>query len=251
MHVDLFFPLRRHSIVPGASGPAQPLCDEIHNEIIRLADSIQAVENPEFPPAEAADRWLDRLSPESPTVWELGDVLKASVLYCQTFATHLIRSGNLGLATQFDGFANQFNFLRKELLATAKSQQINDSADLLAVTVGGGEGREEVRSAGSERAVRALTGKDALLRSWQEVDIRFTSDNRIQITAGTHRESLNYAEFGCEDRRSKTPTLAWATTSLAGRSRRYDSTKSEWTRGGEVRKANGRDSQYLAHPLQT
>jgi hypothetical protein len=112
VHVDLFFPLRRHSIVPGANGPSAALCDKLRDQIVRIADRIQAVENPEFPPAEAADRWLDRLSPDSPAVWELGHVLDASIQHCQTYATYLIRAGNPLLAAQFDGFANQFGAVR-------------------------------------------------------------------------------------------------------------------------------------------
>ena len=51
---------------------------------------------------------------------------------------------------------------------------------------------------------------------WDEVEIRFLSDERVQITAGQHTESRNYAEFGFEDGRSKTPNLAWvALRSLA------------------------------------
>jgi hypothetical protein len=114
IHVDLFFPMRRHTIIPGANGPVPAVCDEIRDEIVRIADRIQAIENPDFSPAEAADRWLDRLSPVSPIVWELRDVLNASVLYCQTFGTYLIRSGNGEMAARFDAFALQFDILRKE-----------------------------------------------------------------------------------------------------------------------------------------
>ena len=150
------------------------------------------------------------MSPESPAVWELRDVLDASVLYCQTFATYLIRAGNPGRATQFDDFANQFDALRMELPAIARHPEANSMEPQLTVP-GGHEGREDIKSAASEKALTVPTGKDAPLHGWADVDIRFTSDNRVQVTVGTHSDSLNYAEFGFEDRRSKTPALAWVT----------------------------------------
>jgi hypothetical protein len=51
-------------------------------------------------------------------------------------------------------------------------------------------------------------------RDWQEVEIRFLSDERAQITFGDGTETRNYAEFGFEDRRTKKPNLAWVTLRL-------------------------------------
>jgi len=60
-------------------------------------------------------------------------------------------------------------------------------------------------------ALPLTTGKEAQVHSWEEVEIRFLSDERVQITAGKYTESRNYAEFGFEDGRSKTPNRAWCT----------------------------------------
>ncbi len=99
------------------------MCDEIRDEITRIADRIQAVENPDFPAAEAGDRWIDRLSPSGPAEWEIRKLLDSSVLYCRRFATHLIRSGNKELAAAFDNFAVAFDDLRNKYLAESQFSQ--------------------------------------------------------------------------------------------------------------------------------
>jgi len=48
-------------------------------------------------------------------------------------------------------------------------------------------------------------------QSWEGLAIRFLSDERVQLVVGDERETLNYAEFGFEDGRSKKPNLAWTT----------------------------------------
>jgi hypothetical protein len=48
------------------------------------------------------------------------------------------------------------------------------------------------------------------ISSWSELEIRFLSDERIELIVGSQRQTLNYAEFGLEDRRKKrTYKLAW------------------------------------------
>jgi hypothetical protein len=54
-------------------------------------------------------------------------------------------------------------------------------------------------------------GRDWQPKNWGEVEICFISDLRLQITVGAHTNSLNYGEFGLEDRRSRIPNLAWLT----------------------------------------
>jgi hypothetical protein len=54
------------------------------------------------------------------------------------------------------------------------------------------------------------------ISSWEEIEIRFLSEERVQIIAGSETTTLNYAEFGFEDGRSEKPNLAWiALRSLA------------------------------------
>jgi len=46
---------------------------------------------------------------------------------------------------------------------------------------------------------------------WDEVEIRFLSDERVQITTVGATETRNFAEFGFADGRSGKPNLAWIT----------------------------------------
>lgn len=47
--------------------------------------------------------------------------------------------------------------------------------------------------------------------SWQDIEIRFLSDHRVEIRTGPKIETRNYGEFGFEDRRSGKPIEAWIT----------------------------------------
>jgi hypothetical protein len=45
--------------------------------------------------------------------------------------------------------------------------------------------------------------------TWGDLTVRFTSDQRVQLTMGTQSETRNFAEMGCEDRRQELPDVAW------------------------------------------
>jgi hypothetical protein len=47
--------------------------------------------------------------------------------------------------------------------------------------------------------------------TWDEIEIAFLSEERVQIHHGASTETRNYTEFGFEDRRSGKPNLAWKT----------------------------------------
>jgi hypothetical protein len=52
------------------------------------------------------------------------------------------------------------------------------------------------------------------LSRWQDLEIRFLSDERVEVRAGERRETRNYAEMGFEDhrignQRTGNPTRAW------------------------------------------
>jgi hypothetical protein len=53
--------------------------------------------------------------------------------------------------------------------------------------------------------------KSARVAQWTEVEIRFLSDERVQLTTPSGTETRNYAEMGFEDGRTKKPTKAWDT----------------------------------------
>ena len=44
---------------------------------------------------------------------------------------------------------------------------------------------------------------------WEEIEISFISDERVQIRRGKKMETLNYAEFGFDDGRTGNPNQAW------------------------------------------
>jgi hypothetical protein len=86
-------------------------------------------------------------------------------------------------------------------------------------SIPGGKGRPEAQVAVvpvmTQRTSRFSEAPEVshepAVRDWGEVEIRFLSDERVQITVGKQRETRNYAEFGFEDGRSKRPNLAWIT----------------------------------------
>jgi len=71
----------------------------------------------------------------------------------------------------------------------------------------------------AEEAVKEPTQTEAAhsrppsfkLNDWQDLEIRFLSDERIHLNVDEFSETRNYAEFGFEDRRTKKPNLAWVT----------------------------------------
>jgi hypothetical protein len=51
--------------------------------------------------------------------------------------------------------------------------------------------------------------KAAAIAKWEDIEITFLSDERVQICNGGNRETRNYTEFGFEDGRSGKPNRAW------------------------------------------
>jgi hypothetical protein len=216
MHVDLSVPLLRHEIIAGPSGPGEPRSGTLRKEIIRLANRIQAAENPELPAAEAGDRWLDRLSIPPRSVWELRDVLTESEEFCTDLAIHLLRSGKRELSADFDTFAARFKALLAEYFPVPISPTVAEELAVAPPSLVGTSPEGRIKS-GTSLPLNLKAGPGttanpaAQARAWEEVEIRFLSDNRVQVTAGVQSEPLTYAEFGFEDGRSKTPILAWVT----------------------------------------
>ena len=46
---------------------------------------------------------------------------------------------------------------------------------------------------------------------WEQIEVTFLSDERVQIRNGKSIETRNYAEFGFQDGRSQNPNRAWET----------------------------------------
>ena len=76
---------------------------------------------------------------------------------------------------------------------------------------------EKVRAPLHERAAPVEAEKvRGPLAEWKDLEIRFLSEERVQVTTSTFRETRNYAELGFEDRRSGKPIMEWETfTKLA------------------------------------
>jgi hypothetical protein len=47
------------------------------------------------------------------------------------------------------------------------------------------------------------------IRAWEDIEIVFLCDERVDISDGISRETRNYAELGFADQRSGKPNLAW------------------------------------------
>jgi hypothetical protein len=56
-----------------------------------------------------------------------------------------------------------------------------------------------------------ITPMEGAAISWPQIQIAFLSDERVEICYGSSRETMNYAEFGFEDRRNGKPNRAWIT----------------------------------------
>ncbi|MGI8991528.1 MAG: hypothetical protein ACR2I2_18340 [Bryobacteraceae bacterium] len=69
--------------------------------------------------------------------------------------------------------------------------------------------------------------------AWTEIEIRFISDERVQIITSGATETRNYAEMGCADRRSGKPNVVWLTfrqlAELSGIVCRPNKPGDEWT----------------------
>lgn len=48
-------------------------------------------------------------------------------------------------------------------------------------------------------------------KSWQEIEITFLSDHRVEICLGSNRENYNYGDLSFQDRRSGKENRAWIT----------------------------------------
>ncbi|HYL39621.1 MAG TPA: hypothetical protein VEV17_27130 [Bryobacteraceae bacterium] len=55
----------------------------------------------------------------------------------------------------------------------------------------------------------AVTDTLPHLHAWSEIEIAFTSANRIQIRVGIQTESRNFEEMGFLNKKSGLPVLAW------------------------------------------
>jgi hypothetical protein len=62
-----------------------------------------------------------------------------------------------------------------------------------------------------ESAPMGVPGPIPQADKWEDIEILFLSDERVQITVGTHTETRNYDEMGFASKKSGAPVVAWAT----------------------------------------
>jgi hypothetical protein len=63
---------------------------------------------------------------------------------------------------------------------------------------------------------RATVNVGTHASDWPEIEIRFLSEERIQISVNDQLETRNYAEMGFRDRRNGKPNAAWALFKVLG-----------------------------------
>ncbi len=63
----------------------------------------------------------------------------------------------------------------------------------------------------AEPEVQQAESSLAAPKSWDEIEVAFLSDERVEICSGTTRQNCNYGELGFEDRRNGKPNRAWVT----------------------------------------
>lgn len=92
---------------------------------------------------------------------------------------------------------------------------------------------------------------------WEDIEISFLSDERVQITMGTQTETRNYAEMRLANKKNGTPVLAWntlRTMAQAGGVIKVASDSRKWAevekRMQEIRKVLRRQFGHTDDPLQ-
>jgi hypothetical protein len=107
---------------------------------------------------------------------------------------------------------------------------------------------------GTQNATGSL-GAFGKISAWEELEISFLSDERVQLTVGVHTETRNYAELGFDDGRNHKPNSAWETLrSLAEQGGTLEtSTASTWPkvekRIQEIRRVLRKHFAISADPL--
>jgi hypothetical protein len=99
--------------------------------------------------------------------------------------------------------------------------------------------------------------QSGMTKTWEDIEIVFLSDERVQISDGATSETYNYAELGFEDTRTGKPTLPWATSRVLAATQGIikDSTKTsgEWPdlekRIQIIRKLLRKHFQIAADPI--
>jgi hypothetical protein len=133
----------------------------------------------------------------------------------------------------------------------------------LARSAGGEQGGDAAAQAGDASVVEppACVAQGAAksatqARDWGDIEISFLSDERVQITVGTHTETRNYAEMGFASKLNGKPVLAWETLramAQAGGFTRVASNGRKWAdvekRMQEIRKVLRQQFGLSADPL--
>jgi hypothetical protein len=134
----------------------------------------------------------------------------------------------------------------------------------LARSAGGEQGGDAAAQAGGASVVelpacaaQGAAKPAAQARDWGDIEISFLSDERVQITVGSHTETRNYAEMGFASKLNGKPVLAWVTLramAQAGGFIMVASSGRKWAdiekRMQEIRKVLRQQFGLSADPLQ-
>jgi hypothetical protein len=105
----------------------------------------------------------------------------------------------------------------------AGSAQLDDGAvmDGTRMTQVAAEGSVQTSQSATASGNESVRIQDRRAEKWEDIEISFTSEERIQITVAGKSDSptYNYEEFGLFDRRNRRPNLAWITLRLLAEDR--------------------------------
>jgi hypothetical protein len=127
------FPPSRHSFTGGPVDPKQRA--DLYEEVGWLAREIQVVEGPGgFPPSEALDRLLDRVTGEKSGELDIEFVLGELKKHCRASGVHRLEIGESDLAARFEELALRLEALEArhfgEFRAAEKPLETFDTKDL-------------------------------------------------------------------------------------------------------------------------
>lgn len=102
----------------------------------------------------------------------------------------------------YDAFQKALDTLR-EAYRWAKKVEIHSSTEIA-------KAPSSPKAIASDESKFEQTGTQSPA-AWQNVEIAFTSEERVQVRNGAELSTYNYADFGFEDRRNGKPNQAWLT----------------------------------------
>lgn len=172
-----------------------------------LADVVQAylralIDDAVLDPRANMERWLDGVLADAvASAGNHGAVSEAAARYRRELLD-VVRSGYLAeidrRQRQWEAAGMGSVALTPEVLAEEEKARLEFEEAFRR------RRQERQQHGGAAEAAPALQPA-----SWQDVSIIFLSDERVQVKRGEEYSTMNYAEFGFEDKRNGKPDQAW------------------------------------------